>query len=98
MKKSIAFAGASIIATLTSAVHAQLSPTHDQGRFADFVSLRVMHDKGLITDDEYRSAKAEAGASVGDDRANDDVTSLVVGKWSATLYGFVEGDFIFDST
>jgi hypothetical protein len=27
-----------------------------------------------------------------------DSNSLVIGKWSATLYGFVEADYIFDST
>jgi len=55
-----------------------------------------MHDKGILTDAEYRSALSEIGASTGT-RA-EEANSLVVGKWSATLYGFLEGDYILDST
>ncbi len=88
MKRSLVLAAALV----TSAAHAQLPP-----RFADFVSLRLMREKGIISEEEYKSAREEIGASVGDNRA-DEGASLVVGKWSASLYGFVEGDFILDST
>jgi hypothetical protein len=63
----------------------------------DVTTLQVMHDKGILTDAEYRSALDEIGASVGEERAAT-ATTVVMGKWSATLYGFVEGDAIFDST
>jgi hypothetical protein len=55
-----------------------------------------MHDKGILTDAEYQSALADIGASTG--QRAEEANSLVVGKWSATLYGFVEGDYIVDST
>ncbi len=63
----------------------------------DFVSLRLMREKNLITQDEYDSARREIGSSVGDERAEEGL-NLVVSKWSAQLYGFLEGDFIGDST
>jgi hypothetical protein len=72
-------------------------PARPSRPIADLVSLRVVHEKGLITDAEYASALAEIGSSVGTERARE-APSLVVAKWSATLYGFVESDFIFDST
>lgn len=80
-------------------VHTEVAPTPSAPKspLVDFISLRVMHDKGLITDAEYRSAMADIGASVGEERAGESV-NLVISKWSATLYGFVEGDFILDST
>jgi len=62
----------------------------------DFASLRLMREKGIITDAEYKAALEEVGGSVGE-RAEEGL-NLVVGKWSAALYGFIEGDFIFDST
>jgi hypothetical protein len=93
--KFCALALAFAIATLSSTALAQ---ENDAKRpLVDFVSLRMMREKGIITEEEYRSAREEIGASTGDARA-DDATSLVVGKWSATLYGFLEGDLIFDST
>ncbi len=63
----------------------------------DFMSLKIMHDKGILTDAEYASARGEIGANVGSERADENM-SVVIGKWSASLYGFLEGDFIFDST
>ena len=53
----------------------------------DFVSLRLMREKNLITQDEYDSARREIGSSVGDERAEEGL-NLVVSKWSAQLYGF----------
>jgi hypothetical protein len=55
-----------------------------------------MRDKGLITQAEYDSALADIAPSTGDRAA--DATSLVVGRFSATLYGFAETDVINDST
>jgi hypothetical protein len=55
-----------------------------------------MRDKGIITQAEYDSAMADIAASTGDRAA--DAVSLVVGKWSTTIYGFAETDVINDST
>ncbi len=74
------------------------TPTKDETHrpMVDFVSLRLMREKHIITEAEYRAARDEIGASIGD-RA-DEGMNLVVGKWSAQLYGFIDSDFIFDST
>src|SRR5262249_37343331 len=56
----------------------------------------LLLEKGIITRAEYESALRDLGETVGA-RAGESF-SLVLSKWSATLYGFAEGDFIFDST
>ena len=55
-----------------------------------------MLEKGILTQAEYDSALADIGPSTGDRAAG--ATSLVVGKWSTTVYGFAETDLILDST
>ena len=55
-----------------------------------------MRDKGVITEAEYESALRDIGESTGAHAA--DANSLVIGKWSTTMYGFVEADNIYDST
>ncbi len=55
-----------------------------------------MRDQGLITQAEYDSSVADIAQSTG--YRAPDATSLVVGKWSTTLYGFAEMDLINDST
>ncbi len=72
-------------------------PPAPQRPVVDLLTLRIMHDKGILTDAEYQSALGEIGSSVGTERASESL-SVVLSKWSATLYGFVEGDFIADST
>jgi hypothetical protein len=67
-----------------------------RGSVVEFSSLHLMLDKGIITQAEYDSALADIAPSTGDRAA--DATSLVVGKWSTTLYGFAETDLINDST
>ncbi len=59
-------------------------------------TLRVMHDKGILTDAEYASALHDVGDSTGARAA--DANSVVMGRWSLSLYGFVEADSILDST
>jgi hypothetical protein len=59
-------------------------------------SLAAMRDKGLITQAEYDSALRELTETAG--KRAGDATSLVVGKWSTTFYGFAEADYMFDST
>lgn len=62
----------------------------------ELTSLRVLRDKGLISAAEYQAAARDIAASIGD-RAGD-ASTLVVGRWSTTLYGFLKADYIYDST
>jgi hypothetical protein len=62
----------------------------------EVTSLRLMRDKGIITQTEYEGAVRELSETAGL-RAPDEGT-VVVGKWATTLYGFVEADAIWDST
>jgi hypothetical protein len=59
-------------------------------------SLRLMRDKGVITQAEYESAIHDLAETAGA-RAPQEGTA-VMGKWATTLYGFVEADSIWDST
>jgi hypothetical protein len=62
-------------------------------RGPEWVSLRLLHDKGVISDAELASALADIGV-VG----AGDATTLVVAKLKTTLYGYLEGNFKYDST
>jgi hypothetical protein len=66
-------------------------------RSVDITSLERLHDEGILSQGEYELALRDIGASTGDGRAAE-ANSLVVGKWATTLYGFLEGDTIYDST
>jgi hypothetical protein len=61
-----------------------------------FMPLRVMRAKGLITQAEYDSAMRDLADTTGV-RAADQV-NFVLGRWSTTLYGFAEADYIYDTT
>jgi len=71
-------------------------PQPAKSSLVEFTSLRLMREKGLITKAEYDSAVADIADSTGF-RAPDS-TSLAVGRWSTTIYGFAEMDLINDST
>jgi hypothetical protein len=60
------------------------------------MSLRIMRDKGIISQAEYDSAVHDLVESVGTQVGSQE--HVVVGKWATTLYGFVEADSIYDST
>jgi hypothetical protein len=62
-------------------------------RGPEWASLRLLHDKGIISDAELASALSDIGV-VG----AGDATTLVVAKLKATLYGYIEGNFKYDST
>jgi hypothetical protein len=62
----------------------------------EFTSLRLMLDKGIITQAEYESAVHDLAETSGRHAA--DEGTIVMGKWATTLYGFVEGDYIYDDT
>lgn len=59
----------------------------------EWTSLRLLRDKGVISDAELASALSDIGV-VG----AGDATTLVVAKLKATLYGYLEGNFKYDST
>ena len=64
--------------------------------FIELSSLRLMREKGIISQAEFDSAVRDLRETSGL-RAPDQAT-VVVGKWATTLYGFVEADTIWDST
>lgn len=68
----------------------------DAGSSIQLLPLRIMHDKNILSDAEYESALRDLNESKGQLAAES--TSVVVGKWATTLYGFVEADSIFDTT
>jgi hypothetical protein len=59
----------------------------------EWTSLRLLHAKGVISDAELASALGDIGV-VG----AGDATTLVVAKLKTTLYGYLEGNFKYDST
>jgi hypothetical protein len=63
---------------------------------AELTTLRVMRDKGLLSQAEYDSALRDIGDSSGARDGND--LTFTVSQFAATLYGFVEADAIWDST
>ncbi len=62
----------------------------------EFSTLRILHEKGVLSDEEYESAVKEAGASTGQEAEH--ATTVVLSKWATTLYGFAEADAIYDTT
>jgi hypothetical protein len=58
-------------------------------------TLEALHKKGLLSDAEYQAALSDL-IEVGE-RAKTENT-FVVGKFATTMYGFIEGDLINDST
>lgn len=67
------------------------------GSPVELTSLRLMREKGVISQAEYESAVHDLSESVGSHAAAQQGT-VVMGKWATTLYGFVEADSISDST
>jgi hypothetical protein len=60
-------------------------------------TLRDLRDRGVISEAEYDAAMRDIGPSTGEEKAGE-ATSLALGRWTTTFYGFVEGDFIYDTT
>ncbi len=67
------------------------------GPVLDVSTLRALRDRGTLTQAEFDAALKDIAPTTGETVAGDS-PSLVLGKWSTTLYGFVEADFINDST
>src|SRR5580704_317101 len=55
----------------------------------DITTLRTLRDRGTITPAEYEAAMKDIAPTTGE-RVAGDSPSLVVGRWSTTLYGFAE--------
>ncbi len=60
-------------------------------------TLDRLRERGILSQSEYDLAVHDIGGSTGDRHAGD-ANSLVLGKWTTTLYGFIEGDAIYDTT
>ncbi len=61
-----------------------------------FATLRELYERKVLTEAEYQAALREIGASTGARAEN--AGTVVLGKWSTTVYGFVDSEVIFDST
>jgi hypothetical protein len=77
---------------------AQAAPPVDATKAvaAEFTSLHILLAKGVITQAEYDSALRDLGETSG--MKAGDGNTFVLGKWATTLYGFIEGDTIYDTT
>jgi hypothetical protein len=79
-----------------AAIAESVAPPAEKKIAFGFTTLNLLRDKGIITRAEYDSALRDLGETVGA-RAGESL-SLVLSKWSATLYGFAETDLIYDTT
>jgi hypothetical protein len=62
----------------------------------ELMTLRLMRDKGILSKAEYESAVSELSETAGTHAPQEG--SVVMGKWAATLYGFVDVDSIYDTS
>jgi hypothetical protein len=62
----------------------------------ELTTLKILHDKNVLSDKEYESALRDLNDTSGSKAGSS--TSVVLGKWATTLYGFVEADSIVDTT
>ena len=62
----------------------------------ELTSLRLLREKGVISEAEYESALHDVTDTAGSHGASEG--TVVLGKWSTTMYGFVESDSIWDTT
>ena len=60
------------------------------------MTLQVMREKGIMSQAEYESALKDLAESTG--ALSTQQSSVVMGKWATTMYGFVEDDNIYDTT
>ncbi|HEY0194948.1 MAG TPA: hypothetical protein VGC42_27735, partial [Kofleriaceae bacterium] len=67
------------------------APTVPKG--PEWTTLRLLHDKGVISDAELDSALKDIGIT-----GAGDATTMVVSKIRATIYGFAQADYHYEST
>src|ERR1043165_2140136 len=70
------------------------TPPPGVARGIEWTSLRLLRDKGVLSEAEYESAMADLDRFAG----NRDAATLVVSKLMATVYGFVQLDMAYNST
>ncbi|HEX2569507.1 MAG TPA: SHOCT domain-containing protein [Polyangia bacterium] len=69
---------------------------HTKHHIVELTTMRMLHEKGIISDEEYDAALRDFGQSIGDRGA--DATTLVIAKIATTIYGFVQADVIYNTT
>jgi hypothetical protein len=79
-----------------AAPSATTAPTAPAPSGVQLMTLQVMRDKGILSQAEYDSAVKDLTESTGALAAQQ--SSVVMGKWATTMYGFVEDDNIYDTT
>src|SRR5262249_18462267 len=57
---------------------------------------RILRDKGIISAADYESALKDLSETMGTRAANS--STLAVGNWKTTLYGFAQADAMYHST
>jgi hypothetical protein len=62
----------------------------------EIMTLRMMRDKGIISQAEFDSAVHDIADTAGENAPKTE--NVVIGKWATTFYGFLEADSIYDST
>lgn len=75
---------------------APAAPPSAQPSLFELSTLRILHEKGVLSDKEYEAVMQDAGNSTGEHAAES--TTVLMGKWATTLYGFLEEDNIYDTT
>ncbi len=66
-----------------------VDPKPPQG--IEVASLRILRDKGILSEEEYQRALADISGSRG-------VVTVEKDGWTASLYGLIKSDFIYDTT
>ncbi len=82
------------IAAAATPVLAPVPPKKEP--FFGFTTLRLLREKNIISQAEFDSAMRDLHEAVGPRGA--DSTTVVLGKWATTLFGFIQGDIIWNST
>jgi hypothetical protein len=101
--------GAALLAALTASLPALAQGTASGGTSSPppKTALQLMLQKGVITQAEYDAAVAAPGSTEVVKEVRETIVVQespklnpppVTSKWAATMYGFIEADFIFDST
>ncbi len=72
------------------------APSGSSSYAIEFMSLRLMREKGVISQAEYESAVHDLRETSGQHAPEEG--TVVIGKWATTLYGFAEADYIYDTT
>ena len=71
-------------------------PSSDSHSLFELSTLRILHERGILSDAEYDSAIHDLSDSAG--LHSGDQGTVVMGKWATTVYGFAEADSIYDTT